>query len=847
MVNFDSRILQKNLTFPKGSIIINSKEKINKLNYISKGTISFFFENISNQDKFVFQTQAKNVLLPSILLTNEDNFLKIIASDYVEIDSYPFQINPITFFKQNSSFTKVLTYSILTDFNSVIRQIKSFMQIYFLVERIFDNFLIFLGNIGSSILYYNLSNYDPNILSKIDNYKNLFVKNGGFFPQDFKINFFDQDLSKFLNKKYVFNIEHLNCDPEGISLMISYSKISKEIIDSLTTNNPDFVYYLFKSFSNDLNSILKYIKEYYIDLDNKLNILFSVENNLTNIICNYFENYKNNKDLKNEFKKFIFDNFSKISSLYKNYFNIISLPFNLNHKTNSIILSFKENKDKEESSSKDNLIKKESEKTISKEDKLINEIESITGISSKEEPKKIDIDSIIEKQIEGSKVSTSNFLNIIANYADYNKNETANLAKALNKLLSFSDKFSDNSELRKIRKLVQKATWEIYFHTLLKIFKNNSTPPKQVELFLNYCILDERFIKPEHFDFLSNFSDKTCSKYPVFFGKEWLKFIYNGDKVPSVNDLGQTFEELLKEEEKRILKVKDNTPIEIKRLKYEIENIFEKGYRILTDSPLTSIPIFLSERLPQDLNSTIITRKFIEEEVQKIVDIDYSIFYKESLFRRGDKQEIFYQEIKPEFIVLPTFGSKVIIWQDSSGNKYGPARFLIPLFFMGDFHKSLLRAFGQYRWEINKTFKGPLWADPVDGGITGKYLDYINFYQKSQRLVQEVKEKVKEKFTQFRNDRDKFASDYMDWIDSESKGILKVNTLVREIFIFEIPFKKDTMLKLQRIPVYEKLVTQFINRRRQLILKEQSKFKKFADENGNLPSEIEKYFNFLKS
>ena len=196
MVNFDSRILQKNLTFPKGSIIINSKEKINKLNYISKGTISFFFENISNQDKFVFQTQAKNVLLPSILLTNEDNFLKIIASDYVEIDSYPFQINPITFFKQNSSFTKVLTYSILTDFNSVIRQIKSFMQIYFLVERIFDNFLIFLGNIGSSILYYNLSNYDPNILSKIDNYKNLFVKNGGFFPQDFKINFFDDFILK---------------------------------------------------------------------------------------------------------------------------------------------------------------------------------------------------------------------------------------------------------------------------------------------------------------------------------------------------------------------------------------------------------------------------------------------------------------------------------------------------------------------------------------------------------------------------------------------------------------------------------------------------------------------------
>ncbi|MCX8058405.1 MAG: hypothetical protein N3A58_03195 [Spirochaetes bacterium] len=844
MPSFDDRIIQKGVIFPKGAIVLDSNQNLKKLNYILNGSLSLFFENISNQDKFVFNCFSKSILFPSLLLTNEPNFLKIIANEDVTIDSYPFQLNPILFFKQNSPFTKIFIKSILIDFNNVIKQIKSFMQLYFMVERLFDNFLIFVGNINNSMIIMSLSNADRTLYEKIEDYKRKFQKNGGFFPNDFNINFFNQDFSRYLEKNYSFSIDHLNCDPEGISLMLSYSKIPQNIIDSLLSSNPDFIYYLFKSFSNDLNSILKYIKEYYISLDNKLNLLFSDENNLCNNIYSYIEStYKKNNGIKEDFKKFISENFNKISSMYKNYFNIISLPFVLNQKTNSLIYSSISN-------SLENKIEEKKETAVTKQtstNSLIEEINAITGTTSSSTSNKIDIDSLIENKIESSKIQSSSALNSILSFTGYNQNEGINLAKSLNKLLNFKDKFADNSELRKLRKIIQKSTWELFLCSIEKIIKDNSKIPFQINLFLKFCILDERFVIPEHFEFLSKFDDKSHSKYPVFFAFDWLSMIYNGTKVPSVNDLGQTFDDLLKEEEKRLIKFKDPTPIEIRKLKFEVENLFEKGYRILTDSPLTAIPIFLSERLPKELNSVIITKKFIEEEVQKIVDIDYSIFYKESLFRKENKVEIFYQEVKPEFIILPTFGSKVIMWQDSSGNKYGPARFLIPQFFMGDFHKSLLRAFGQYRWEICKTFKGPLWADPVDGGLTGKYLDYINFYQKSQRLAQEIKEKIKEKFSQFRNDRDKFASDYVDWIDSESKGILKVNTLVREIFIFEIPFKKDTLLKLQRIPVFEKLVTQFINRRRQLIAKEMSKFKKFEDESGNYPPEITKYFEFLKS
>ena len=38
-----------------------------------------------------------------------------------------------------------------------------------------------------------------------------------------------------------------------------------------------------------------------------------------------------------------------------------------------------------------------------------------------------------------------------------------------------------------------------------------------------------------------------------------------------------------------------------------------------------------------------------------------------------------------------------------------------------------------FRWEINRAIKGPSWADPVDGGITGLYIDYIEFYKKKDK------------------------------------------------------------------------------------------------------------------
>jgi len=55
------------------------------------------------------------------------------------------------------------------------------------------------------------------------------------------------------------------------------------------------------------------------------------------------------------------------------------------------------------------------------------------------------------------------------------------------------------------------------------------------------------------------------------------------------------------------------------------------------------------------------------------------------------------------------------------------------------------------------------------------------------------------------------------------------------------------MLNLKRIPAFDKLITRFINKRKQFISKEQNKLRKFADEEDQLPPDIQKYIDFLKT
>jgi len=240
------------------------------------------------------------------------------------------------------------------------------------------------------------------------------------------------------------------------------------------------------------------------------------------------------------------------------------------------------------------------------------------------------------------------------------------------------------------------------------------------------------------------------------------------------------------------------------------------------------------------------SKKKIETITRDLKNIDFSVFYRETVLKMGDAREIIQEEVIPYFILLPIFGSRTLLWQDMTGtNKRSRGRIVVPVFFMGDLTRSLVHTFASFRWELNRDIKGAMWADPIDGGVTGEYFDYVNNFKKNTKLSQEAKEKIDERFRSIRNNRDRFAEDYTQWVLFEKDGIMKLNNVVREMFFRHIPFREDIRKKLEEMPAFAQAATRYKNVHKREVEAYERRFKKYQDEAGSLPEELKKFFEYL--
>ena len=137
------------------------------------------------------------------------------------------------------------------------------------------------------------------------------------------------------------------------------------------------------------------------------------------------------------------------------------------------------------------------------------------------------------------------------------------------------------------------------------------------------------------------------------------------------------------------------------------------------------------------------------------------------------------------------------------------------------------------------------WADPIEGGVTGEFFDYVNTFKKMSKLSQEAKEKIDERFKSVRNNRDRFAEDYLQWVLYEKDGIMKLNNVVREMFFRHIPFRKELRTRLEAMPAFTQPAIRYRNVHKKEVEAYERRFKKYQDEKGELPEEIRKFFEFL--
>ncbi len=639
-----------------------------------------------------------------------------------------------------------------------------------------------------------------------------YVLNGGSFPGSFDAKFIIADNGGVLRKKYSFPGLPMETilDLKQCNFINKFLKLDVNVLIGIVKRDPSIATYMFETISDNLLKVLDRIEAIHTLIDEELSVLFGPEGSWTSVLVDSgaFAAWQRTGRLSADFLK----NFLSVAVKVHSFFEELS-----GKKLSEVFPGFK----------------KLHELYVSRKD------EAAAG--ERPAPRKA---SSLGREYNNS-------IQQIFEFSLIDKEFQNNFLKVLNDFRKMQNPFNTEPEGRKIRRFITKLYLDLYKQVLLRSHSEPVLPPP-VRLMLNFGFLDETMLEQEQIEELHEIAARPGepSGLTIYHEHEFLKRIHDGKENPSITEMGLSYEAHLREEEKHKKKAKggkvDADEENINKMIFEIDHRLLNTITVCSGSTATAFPILTSMVMRGNPANFYISKKKLESTVLALREIDFSAYYRETVERIGEAREIIQDEVIPNFILLPSFGTKTMLWQELDGtNRKTRGRIVVPILFMGDIMKSLAHTLACFRWELNRSLKGAMWADPVEGGLTGVYFDYVNFFKKNPKLSTEAKEKIAERFKSIRTNRDRFAEDYVMWVLFEKDGIMKLNTVVREMFYRYIPFRKEVREKLENMPAFSEIATKYKNIHTRDVTGFQRRFKKYTDETGRLPEAIQRFMDFL--
>lgn len=459
-----------------------------------------------------------------------------------------------------------------------------------------------------------------------------------------------------------------------------------------------------------------------------------------------------------------------------------------------------------------------------------------------------------EAMIRRSVLSLKNSLEQVVQYAAYDEQKIEVLRANMDYLVKAPDRLSVEDDVKKAKKTITPMVFELYLACFRKVCEGLIVPPKAVELFLNFGMLDERLLEQEHLEFLCGIEEEEDEgPCHVFTLCEWLKAIHDGQREPSKSEFDEDYIEnlrsLKKQGEITEQQQKALTNNMDKRVEYEVMNMMKSNMRVLYGQPTAYMPVLYKEAIYGYLDKILVTKKRINESVQNLMKIDYSVFYREVLYSNVDlkiNHESCMKNVYPDIILFPLFGVNASMWQEVGGkNKATPGRFVFPMLSNTNIDDMMVKMFGRFRWELCRCIQGMQWNDVKIKSLTSEYMDYIQFYRKNRDLSDEAREKVKMQIQKGRNNsREIFLIDYEAWVKSESNGSMKVNKVAREILATYCPFEKTLRQKLGTQRPYEVAMARFGRNSMKKKQEFELRIKAIQRETPDVPQEILDTYHF---
>ncbi|MBK9501842.1 MAG: cyclic nucleotide-binding domain-containing protein [Leptospiraceae bacterium] len=837
-----SKVNQK-ISVPAGQIIFEEGSAANSLNIIHEG--AFLIERkINNVSIPLLQIAGKNLTPGVISLFTSGRYPCTIKTVQDSIIS-TYQVNSGTIRKtiQGKVSIGIMTSrtllreileifkkaNVLQSLNSKVTKLNDNLSLsYFLLEP-----TVFPGVDPTNYIY------DPELEMQSDpilrlSRENLsnFIESGGILPESASLVFLNDDHHELLKKEY---LDEIDFDDEEFLFIRKILSVDPAINTPLFEADVSIIIHMCEKLSSVYARLLEILEEQITSVADNLSLLCGRDNSLLekyNLMLEVMET--GISDQKPEVLVPMTEAFhEQVGRYLQSYRNIFYKEFQ------GISTNFNSFKQRSQSL----------QAGLKPQEDLLAGIEANSN-----QPIRTGIDmDAMKKELENSASKILNFVKLPPE-------QIKEFSSLILKLKSMSNPLDPESDARKIRKNIAKTYWEVYDACFQK-FQTNRNVPKQVEMMLNFGFFDETLLEPSQTAYLYTYKDDTQGRrdIPIHSGVEWLEQIFNKKITTSLDEMGQTYFDKIKLESKEVIyKRESDIPstidTSVSRFKYEMHAMYQPNVRLTTGNPATHLPILTKYHITIPLEKCAVTKKVLSETIQSILQTDYTAFNREIVYndeQSGIRKEFVQRSIIPDFILVPSLGGKVMMWQDLSilrgnGSKESRGRIILPLFSNGDIRTMMLEAIAAFRWELCKNILGPDWNNPGIPSITSEYMDYIQFYKKSKDISIELKEKIATEFKRFRTDRDKFVNDYLAWIRYESEGIQRLNRLVRGIFYKHIPFQKEIRDKVSKLPAYADMHNRFTNIRNRQFKEFENRYKKYATADGSLPPVLQENLDFYK-
>lgn len=418
-------------------------------------------------------------------------------------------------------------------------------------------------------------------------------------------------------------------------------------------------------------------------------------------------------------------------------------------------------------------------------------------------------------------ITAEDCLGHILLFAGYAKEERDEIRARVEAYRSLPDMLSTDSKAYQIRRQLSPMFYEIYERAFFRAVEHEDDVPPIVAMFLNFGFMDVQLAGEEHAKELYDLTKhlNVFHSEHVYTIYEWLKNIYNAEKDPSKNEFDLDYPAYLLEQRKN----GDLTAEQVKmmhsdrkeRVHFEIKNMFQSANRITYGKITTFCPILGEYDLINSLDKMAVTAKRLEEAVNSLRRVDYSVFYREVGYSGPANDllthEPMMQEALPDIILMPNAGTRAMMWQETADKRRDtPGRFLFPVFTAVDLEDMMVETVGRFRWEMCRKIQGVRWNDIREKSLTAEYCDYIQFYRKNHDLSADAKEKLKNALARAKNSyREVFVLDYENWVKYESKGSFRLNKVARDILVKYCPFAGAIRQDLKANPMYQNTIPKF--------------------------------------